>query len=75
MWYLNLVADPNVTVQVKDRVFRAVARTATPEEKPRLWQIVTQQWPNYDVYVTRTTREIPVVVLTPVDAAGDAATP
>jgi deazaflavin-dependent oxidoreductase (nitroreductase family) len=64
-WYLNLVDEPNVTVQVKDKVYPAVARTATPEEKPRLWEIVTDQWPNYDVYVTRTTREIPVVVLSP----------
>jgi hypothetical protein len=30
-----------------------------------LWGIVAAQWPNYDVYQTRTEREIPVVVLTP----------
>ena len=42
-----------------------VARTATAEEKPRLWTIVNETWPNYDVYQTRTDREIPVVVLTP----------
>jgi len=70
MWYLNLTANPEVTVQVKDRVFRATARTATAEERPRLWARVNEDWPNYDVYATRTTREIPVVVLTPVDGEG-----
>ena len=35
------------------------------DEKPRLWQIVNEVWPNYDVYQTRTDRVIPVVVLTP----------
>ena len=41
------------------------ARTASADEKPRLWQIVTEVWPNYNVYQTRTDREIPVVVLSP----------
>ena len=41
------------------------AHTASDDEKPRLWQIVTEVWPNYDVYQTRTDREIPVVVLSP----------
>ena len=45
--------------------FAVVARTATADEKPRLWQIVNDVWPNYDVYQSRTEREIPVVVLTP----------
>ena len=35
------------------------AHTATPEEKPRLWQLVTDVWPNYDVYQSRTERDIP----------------
>lgn len=65
VWYLNLVANPEVTVQVLDRRFAAVARTATPEERPRLWRIVNEVWPNYETYTTRTDREIPVVVLTP----------
>ncbi|MFI5047066.1 MAG: nitroreductase family deazaflavin-dependent oxidoreductase [Acidimicrobiia bacterium] len=66
-WYLNLTDQPEVTVQVRDRVFSAVAHTATPEERPRVWKRVNEVWPNYDVYATRTTREIPVVVLTPTD--------
>ncbi len=42
-----------------------VARTASPEDKPRLWNIMTKVWPNYDVYQSRTDRDIPLVVLTP----------
>jgi deazaflavin-dependent oxidoreductase (nitroreductase family) len=64
-WYLNVAANPDVMVQVKDRRFPAVAHTATGEERDRLWRVVNQVWPNYDVYATRTTRQIPVVVLHP----------
>ena len=62
-WYLNLREDPNVVLQVLDAVFPARARTAEGEERERLWQLVTKQWPDYDRYQTKTDREIPVVVL------------
>jgi deazaflavin-dependent oxidoreductase (nitroreductase family) len=72
-WYLNVVANPEVRVQVLGERFPARARTATAAEKPRLWKIMTQRWPNYDVYTTRTDRDIPLVVLEPLPAgeAGD----
>jgi len=62
-WYENLQKDPNVELQVLDEVFPARARTAEGEERGRLWQLVNQQWPDYDSYQTKTDREIPVVVL------------
>ncbi len=62
-WYLNLVENPDVQVQVKGDRFAARARTATPEEKPELWQIMRAHWPDYDRYQRRTKRQIPVVVL------------
>ena len=62
-WYRNLQADPSVTVQIKGEVFAARARTATTEEKPELWRAMAAVWPDYDNYQTKTTREIPVVVL------------
>jgi deazaflavin-dependent oxidoreductase (nitroreductase family) len=62
-WYLNLSENPEVEVQVKGDRFPARARTATPEEKPELWKIMTEQWPAYDEYQQRSDREIPVVVL------------
>jgi deazaflavin-dependent oxidoreductase (nitroreductase family) len=62
-WYLNLQADPEVTVQVKGDRFPARARTATPDEKPALWEIMTSIWPDYDGYQRKTEREIPVIIL------------
>lgn len=64
-WYRNLEALPQARVQVRDQEFAVRARTAAPGEKPRLWRIMTELWPNYDVYQSRTDRDIPVVVLTP----------
>jgi deazaflavin-dependent oxidoreductase (nitroreductase family) len=64
-WYHNLTAKPQVEVQVKGNTMAATARTAEGAEKERLWKVMTEQWPNYDVYTTRTTRDIPLVVITP----------
>ena len=65
LWYLNLLDEPRAEIQVKADHVPVVARTADDAEKERLWQIVTEVWPNYDVYQTRTERRIPVVVLEP----------
>ncbi len=62
-WYRNLANEPHVEVQVKGDVFTALARTATGDERARLWKLAAQQWPAYDDYQTRTEREIPVVVI------------
>jgi len=64
-WYRNLVAHPDAAIQVHDEVMPVTARTATPEEKRRLWRIMTAQWPDYDQYQSRTKRDIPLVLLTP----------
>jgi deazaflavin-dependent oxidoreductase (nitroreductase family) len=62
-WYLNLTEHPEVTVQVRGDRFNARARTATADEKPDLWRLMTERWPAYDEYQRKTGREIPVVVL------------
>jgi deazaflavin-dependent oxidoreductase (nitroreductase family) len=62
-WYLNLVANPEAEVQVKDERFKVRARVATGDEKPGLWSTMTKEWPAYDEYREKTEREIPVVVL------------
>ena len=62
-WYLNLEADPHVSVQVADERFEATARTATARQKPRLWRLMTSIWPDYEEYQERTDRDIPVVIL------------
>ena len=62
-WFLNLQESPEVEVQVKGDRFPARARTATPEEKPALWERMVGHWPAYEDYQEKTDREIPVVVL------------
>ncbi|MCZ7420666.1 MULTISPECIES: nitroreductase family deazaflavin-dependent oxidoreductase [unclassified Micromonospora] len=62
-WYLNLLAEPRVEVQVGADRFTARARPATPEEKARLWPVMTAVWPAYDDYQAKTDRDIPVVLL------------
>ena len=64
-WYLNLTENPTVEVQVGADKFEAQARTATPEEKAKLWPLMASIWPDYDNYQAKTDREIPVVILTP----------
>jgi len=52
-----------VQVQIKGERFAARARTATPDEKPEVWQAMLEVWPAYADYQEKTSREIPVVVL------------
>jgi len=66
-WYLNLVANPKVEARVKGGPTVAmVARTATPEERMRWWPSVESAYKGYRSYQQRTSREIPLVVLSPV---------
>jgi deazaflavin-dependent oxidoreductase (nitroreductase family) len=65
-WYRNLVAHPDVEVQVGTKKLKARARTAKGEERVRLWKKALEFWPPYADYALKTEREIPVVVLDPV---------
>ena len=62
-WYVNLVAEPTVQVQVGAERFTARARTASGDERAVLWDHMADIWPPYNEYQTKTEREIPVVVL------------
>jgi deazaflavin-dependent oxidoreductase (nitroreductase family) len=62
-WYRNLQANPEVEVQIKGERFAAKAREATADERPELWRLMTEVWPDYDAYQRKTDREIPLVVL------------
>lgn len=64
-WYLNLLADPDVTVQDGPDVFPARAREVVGDEKAAWWARATAVWPAYDDYQRRTDRPIPVVLLEP----------
>ena len=62
-WFRNLSKTPEVEVQIKGDRFAARARTAEGEERDRLWRQMSEMWPDYDEYQTKTDRQIPVVVL------------
>ncbi len=64
-WYLNLVANPDVDVTIRDQTFRMRARTATPAEKADLWPTITTVNPGYAGYQRKTSRDIPVVICEP----------
>ncbi|MGW0395958.1 nitroreductase family deazaflavin-dependent oxidoreductase [Streptomyces sp. NPDC003042] len=63
-WYLNLTADPAVTLQVGAETFPATARRATPAETDRLWPLVVAAMPSYESYRQATTRDIPLILVT-----------
>jgi deazaflavin-dependent oxidoreductase (nitroreductase family) len=65
-WYLNLVANPEVTVEVPGETYQARAVVAEGAERDRLYQQQAEQMPNFAEYAEKTTREIPVVVLEPI---------
>ena len=69
-WYLNLMANPEATVEIEDREVRVRAEEADSEEKSRLWQKMVEMYPAYDAYQEKTEREIPLLVLRPVERGG-----
>ena len=66
-WYHNLVAHPEVTVEVGDEKFKARARTAGDDQYERLYQNHARNMPAFNEYRQRTTRKIPVVILERID--------
>lgn len=62
-WYLNLVANPDVEVQVGAEVFDATAETLSGDERTTAWQTMVGIFPTYSSYAEATEREIPVVRL------------
>jgi deazaflavin-dependent oxidoreductase (nitroreductase family) len=67
LWYRNLLANPECEVQAGRQKLRCRARTATAEERPRLWALMLENYKNYDHYQESTDREIPVVILEPIE--------
>jgi deazaflavin-dependent oxidoreductase (nitroreductase family) len=67
-WYLNLVADPEVTVEVGDESGeprRAVARTLEGDDRTPVWEMLKATYPFFAEHERATARTIPVVALTP----------
>jgi deazaflavin-dependent oxidoreductase (nitroreductase family) len=64
-WYHNLVANPRASVEVADRTVNVVAHVAEGETRDRLWTRQKELYPQFAEYETKTTRQIPVVILEP----------
>jgi deazaflavin-dependent oxidoreductase (nitroreductase family) len=62
-WYRNVLVNPKVTVEVGTEKFEAIARVAEGEERERIWTTQKERVPGFAEYERKTTREIPVVVL------------
>jgi deazaflavin-dependent oxidoreductase (nitroreductase family) len=66
-WYRNLTINPEVRVTFKGSVRTMTARTATAEERARLWPQVTATYAGYGRYQEKTSRLIPLVILEPLE--------
>jgi deazaflavin-dependent oxidoreductase (nitroreductase family) len=62
-WYRNLVAYPEVTVEVGNEIFEAIAIVTEGPERQRLWTRVVELYPFFADHQARVTRQIPVIVL------------
>jgi len=65
-WYYNVVANPLVTAEVGTEKFQARATVTKEPERTRLYNQMVEVMPGFDDYRRKTTRVIPVIVLTPV---------
>ncbi len=65
LWYLNLKANPKVTVQIKDEVLNLTARDATDQERAEYWPKLVEMYSSFDDYQSWTDRVIPVVICEP----------
>jgi deazaflavin-dependent oxidoreductase (nitroreductase family) len=64
-WFLNLVANPEVTLQVGAEVFPAKASLAPDTERQSLWDMMSKLYPNFNDYQRLTLRRFPVVTIEP----------
>ena len=64
-WYHNLLANPEARVEVGTESFAVTARAASADERSRLWAMITAENPAFADYEDKTSRTIPVVILTP----------
>ncbi len=65
-WYYNVITNPLVTVEVGTEKFQTRAAVAEEPERTRLYNKMVEMMPGFDEYRRKTTRVIPVIVLTPV---------
>lgn len=63
-WYRNLLAHPQVSVEVGNETFKAVASVAEGTERQKLWNRIVELYPFFADHQAKITRQIPVIVLT-----------
>lgn len=63
-WYYNIVANPQLTVEVGTEKFNVNAAVAEEPERSRLYEKMVEVMPGFAEYKAKTSREIPVIVLT-----------
>jgi deazaflavin-dependent oxidoreductase (nitroreductase family) len=66
-WFFNIRSNPQATIQVKDKHIKVMAEIAGQEKKSELWARLVEVAPNFAGYQKRTSREIPMVILHPVE--------
>jgi F420H(2)-dependent quinone reductase len=66
-WWLNLQHSREALVQVMETKVRVRAEVAPPHEREKLWQRLVAMYPYFTEYQARTRREIPVVILHPIE--------
>jgi deazaflavin-dependent oxidoreductase (nitroreductase family) len=64
-WFLNLRANPQITVQVKGRTFPVTAEIIPGDQRASYWKVVIEAAPSFAGYESRTSREIPLILLRP----------
>src|SRR5579872_7453888 len=62
-WYRNLVAHPDVTVEVGAETYDATAIVTEGAERQRIWDMVVEQYPFFIEHQAKITRQIPVIAL------------
>lgn len=67
VWYYNLLAHPQVELRDGEKTGDYIAHEVVDDERALWWDRAVQAWPDYAKYQTKTSRIIPVFVLTPVD--------
>ena len=67
VWFLNMLANPLVSLQDGAMLKDYTARRAEGDEKAEWWAIAMANWPHFDEYQSNTDRVIPLVVLDPLD--------
>ncbi len=66
-WFFNIRSNPQATIQVKDKHIKVMAEIAGQEKKSELWARLVEVAPNFAGYQKRTSRDIPMVILHPVE--------